>query len=573
MFPSRLDQPFRLGSKTVRGRFVIPSGIRCTHATTIQKCFLEVPAVGVVTTKSISAQPRKGYREPIYARYAPGCYINAVGLANPGAEAFLAEFRGLEIPEDKFLLVSIFGSDVETFLQAAVTLKPIADGFELNMSCPHAKGYGTQVGHDTNLLAAITGAIVRETRLPVFVKLAATFPDLEGAARAAMAAGAAGLTLTNTVGPAIVSVGTDPILHNKYGGLSGDGIRPLGIRAVEQVRRAVGPEPVIIGMGGIASPEHVAQYAAAGADLFGVGSALTGLDSLQFQQYFARLERDCLEGNYDGAYARSCDTVLPMDYVKVRLASRMHYDPELFKLVFDRLPQPCSDGDMAGRFYFLCIPGVGEKPFAIFSCSERSVVVRTVGEFTRHLATLEPGAEILMRGPYGCRLPSFENATIVFAGGGTGIASLLEPAHRLHPGNRLVFVLGARTASHLCDLEKFRALGEVHLATDDGSAGFHGFVPDLLKQVLERRTPSGQTAFISCGPEPMIWRCFEIQQEFAPPERIIGSIEYMTSCGVGICGKCASPSGALTCIDGPFLSRREFQFVGERKICKCQAGS
>lgn len=573
MFHSRLDEPFRLGGKVVRGRFVIPSGIRCTHATTIQKCFLEVPSVGVVTTKSISAQPRKGYREPIYARYAPGCYINAVGLANPGAEAFLAEFDGIEIPEDKFLLVSIFGSDTPSFLEAARILKPIADGFELNMSCPHAKGYGAQVGHDTHLLAEITAAVARETGLPVFVKLAASFPDLEGAARASMEAGAAGLTVTNTIGPAVVSVGEEPILHNKYGGLSGDGIRPLGIRAVEQVRRAVGPDPVIIGMGGIATPEHVAQYARAGADLFGVGSALTGLDSRQFREYLTGLERDCLAGSFDGAYARSCETTVPMDYHRVRVVSRGHYDETLFKLVLDCLPVECEDGGMAGLFYFLCVPGVGEKPFAIFSSSEKSVVVRVVGEFTRYLATLEPGAEILLRGPYGAGIPHFENSTVIFAGGGTGIASLLEPACRLRGANRLVFVLGARTASHLCDVDRFRALGEVHLATDDGSAGFHGFVPDLLKQVTASLPSMPPAAFITCGPEPMVWKCFEIQRSLAPPERIIGSIEYMTSCGVGICGKCASPSGALTCLDGPFLAWPQFQFVGDRKTCGRHAGS
>jgi dihydroorotate dehydrogenase (NAD+) catalytic subunit len=102
---SLFDRSYELGHKTIQGRFAIPSGIRCTHAATIQKCFLEVPSIGVITTKSISAKPRQGYREPIYARYAPGCYINAVGLANPGARQFLAEFDGIEIPNDKFLLV------------------------------------------------------------------------------------------------------------------------------------------------------------------------------------------------------------------------------------------------------------------------------------------------------------------------------------------------------------------------------------------------------------------------------------------------------------------------------------
>ena len=393
---SSCDQPFRLGRKTVHGRFLIPSGIRCTHAATIRKCFLEVPSIGVVTTKSISARPRKGYREPIYARYAPGCYINAVGLANPGAEQFLAEFEGIEIPGDKFLLVSIFGSDVESFVEAARTLKPIADGFELNMSCPHAKGYGAEVGQDTELLRRITEAVVQIAEAPVFVKLSAMLPNLAGTATAAVAAGAAGITVTNTIGPALVAVGADPILHNKLGGLSGDGIRPLGLRAVEQVRQAVGEEPVIIGMGGIASAEHVRQYALAGADLFGIGSALTGLDSVQFREYLAQLQSDVCLDHGGQTCRRTCESPVPMDYVKARIGARVDYSGSLFKLVLESLPGDYRDGDLAGKFFFLCCPGVGEKPFAIFSASEKSVIVRTVGRV--HAASCRP----LRRAPRFC---------------------------------------------------------------------------------------------------------------------------------------------------------------------------
>jgi dihydroorotate dehydrogenase (NAD+) catalytic subunit len=557
---SSFDQPYQLGSKTVRGRFVIPSGIRCTHAATIHKCFREIPSIGVITTKSISAQPRIGYREPIYARYAPGCYINAVGLANPGAAAYLAEFDALRTPDDKFLLVSIFGSDAESFVEAALTLKPIADGLELNMSCPHAKGYGSEVGQDLKLLERITEAVVRRTGLPVFVKLSSTLARLGISARAAMAAGAAGFTLINTVGPALAAVGTDPILHNRLGGLSGDGIRPMGLRAVEQVRHAVGDEPIIIGMGGIASPEHVQQYAAAGADLFGVGSALTGLDSNQMREYMAQLQHDVCQEPLR-SYPRSCESTVRMDYVKTRVIGRVDYDESLFKLILEELPEGARDGDLAGRFYFLCLPGVGEKPFAVFSCAEKSVVVRTVGVFTAALAQLAEGAEILLRGPYGKGVPAFDNSTLVFVGGGTGIASLLEIACKLRPGNRQMFLLGARTGRHLFDLDRFRSLGPMFLATDDGSMGHHGYVAELLGEALAGVSASEipRLVFINCGPEGMVRRCFEIQRELVPEERIIGSIEYMTSCGVGICGKCSSPSGALTCIDGPFLRVREFQ--------------
>jgi len=560
MLHSALDQPYRLGRKTVRGRFVIPSGIRCTHSVTIQKCFREVPSIGVVTTKSIGARPRAGYREPIYARYAPGCYINAVGLANPGAGAFLAEFDGMETPEDKFLLVSIMGSDVESFVEAAQTLMPIADGFELNMSCPHAKGYGVEVGQDTELLGKITEAVVRAAGVPVFVKLSSTFPNLGATAATAIAAGAAGFTLINTVGPALAAVGRQPILHNRLGGLSGDGIRPMGLRAVEQVRKAVGTEPVIIGMGGIAAPEHVHQYAAAGADLFGIGSALTGLDSGQMRDYLTQLEQDVLREE-PPAYARSCESAAPMEYLKTRITGRVDYDESLFKLVFDRLPEDWRDGDLAGKFLFLRVPGVGEKPFAVFSCAEKSVIVRTVGQFTRHLAEMPVGAEIWLRGPYGKGIPLIEDSVLVHVGGGTGIASLLEIASRLRSANKQIFLLGARTREHLFDLDKFHSLGPVFLATDDGSAGFHGYAPGLLGKALAEilADERERIVFINCGPEPMVRRCFELQRALVPPDRIIGSIEYMTSCGVGICGKCASPSGALTCVDGPFLLLPEFE--------------
>jgi dihydroorotate dehydrogenase (NAD+) catalytic subunit len=540
---------------------VIPSGIRCTHASTIARCFSEIGPIGVITTKSISLAPRTGYREPIYARYAHGCYINAVGLANPGAESFLAEFEGLEIPSDKFLLVSLFGADVASYVEAARILRPIADGFELNMSCPHAKGYGIEIGQDTELLQAITAAVVEATGVPVIVKLSATLPGLDRTAQAAIDAGATGLTLINTIGPALAAVRDVPILHNKLGGLSGDGIRPLGLRAVRQVRNAVGPGPLIIGMGGIASAEHVRQYRAAGADLFGVGSALTGMDSARMREYFNALQQDLSDGTDVRSGRNSCEALLTMDYVPARVAASVFIKPTLFKLVLESLPGNYSHGDLAGLYFFLCIPGVGEKPFAILSGQEKSIIVRVVGEFTRHLAALQPGAELLLRGPYGRPFPKLEDRALVLVGGGTGIASLLEIAHRCRNAPGQTFLLGARSQDEFFELERFRELGSVLLATDDGTLGFHGYVSELLREFVAK-IPAKELeklTFINCGPEPMVWECFSIEKAIVSHDRIFGSIEYMTSCGVGICGKCASPSGALTCIDGPFLPLAEFQ--------------
>ena len=548
-------RPYPLGHKQVEGRFVIPSGIRCTHASTIAKCFAEVPAVGVITTKSISVAPRAGYREPIYARYAPGCYINAVGLANPGAQTFLEEFAGIETPANKFLLVSLFGGGVSDFAGAAEILRPVADGFELNMSCPHAKGYGIQIGEDEELVVAITKAVAGVKAVPVFVKLSATMRGLASTAQAAIRAGAYGITVTNSIGPAVAAVGETPILHNRFGGLSGDGIRPLGLRAVEQVREAVGPGPVIIGMGGIGSAEHVAQYRKAGADLFGVGSALTGMDSAALRAYFGNLQDQSSRGFSVGEEAAPHPDI-DMSYCASKLAARFHLAPGLFKIQLERLPKEYRPGELAGKYFFLWVPGVGEKPFAILSAAERSVVIRTVGCFTSFLEQAPLGTPILLRGPYGAALPRFENRTLALVGGGTGTASLLEIACANRVGNHVEFFLGARTRDGFFDLDQFRRLGEVLLSTDDGSEGYHGTVADLLRG--EFTAPRDQLTFINCGPEAMVHACFELERELVAPEHIWGAIEYMTSCGVGICGKCAAPSGRLSCIDGPFMGYGEF---------------
>jgi len=556
---AKISEPFVFGKKTVNGRFVIPSGIRCTRASTIGWCFQNVPSVGVVTTKSISLLPRAGYFEPIYARYAEASYINAVGLSNPGAEQFRRELKEIDVPPEKFLLVSIFGGNTKQFVETAQVLRDVADGFELNMSCPHAEGYGVEIGQNKELVAEITAAVFAATRLPVIVKLSAIVGDVGQTAKASINSGAAGITVTNTIGPATVNLGETPILSNRVGGLSGTAIRPLGLRAVKHVRDAMGPGPVLIGMGGIASAEDVRQFHSAGADLFGIGSSMTGMDSGQMRDYFATLDRELSRT----ANRRTKRVRLPritMDYALARVVSRHEYYPGPFKLVLDKLPIKGLRGELAGKYFFLCAPGVGEKPFAVFSAEEKSIIVKVVGRFTDYLARLPIGSELFLRGPYGRHFPAFEDRTVVLVGGGTGIASLLEIGKLLSGKNRLSFFLGGRSAGDLFDLREFSALGSVQAATNDGSAGRPGFVTSLLADCLASVPQTGSPpVFVLCGPEPMVEAGFKLLSPCAAPENIWASIEYMTSCGVGICGKCASPSGALTCIDGPFLQFPSFQ--------------
>ncbi len=568
---------FRLGEKLVRGRFVIPSGIRCTHASVIEKCFAEIDSIGVITTKSISVQPRAGYREPIYARYSPGSYVNAVGLSNPGARAFRDELAGIHIPSDKFLLVSIFGGNAAEFVQAAEILGPVADGFELNMSCPHAAGYGLQIGQDQELVAAITRAVAAAARKPVIVKLSATIPALAKTAGLALDAGAAGITVSNTIGPSLALAGETPVLNNRFGGMSGNAIRPLAVWAVHVIRQAVGPAPLIIGMGGIGTAEHVVQFRTAGADLYGVGSALTGMNTETCRSFFATLQRQVESGGPLPLESDSPDSAVPMAYHRARVVARRRISQHLFELELDRLPGDPRPGDLSGQYYFLCIPSVGEKPFAIYSSERRSVVVRIVGKFTAALAEFPEGGELWLRGPYGKSFTGVGDCReYILVGGGTGIASLTEIGWNLKGKAKLSFLLGARSATELFGVEELERVGNVAIATDDGSLGCRGTVSNLLERFLADRAAASfdSLAFVNCGPAPMIEACADVEARCVPDGRIIAAVEYQTSCGVGICGKCASPSGHLSCIDGPFMPIGAFRSHGGPNACKCasQAG-
>ena len=268
--------PIQFFHKRVTGPFTIPSGIVTTAAPIIQYFFDHVPQVGVLTTKSIGLDPRAGYREPVLSQYAPGCFVNAVGLTNPGAHRSAELFAELEVPDDRFLLTSIFGGSVEEFVAVAQILAPYSDGLELNLSCPHAKGYGMAMGQDPELVREITAAVKAAVDIPVVPKLTPNADDVAAIAQAAVAGGADALCAINTVGPGLVTAHGEPVLSNGLGGMSGKGILPIGLKCVSEIRAAV--DVPIIGCGGISCADDITAYEAAGASIFGVGSALVGPD-------------------------------------------------------------------------------------------------------------------------------------------------------------------------------------------------------------------------------------------------------------------------------------------------------
>jgi len=239
--------------KPISGPFTIPSGIVATAVPIIERIFRTMPEVGVMTTKSIGLEPRPGYREPIFSQYAPGCFVNAVGLTNPGAHKSAELFAELQVPQDRFLLISIFGGSVEEFVEVARILAPFADGLELNLSCPHASGYGMAMGQDPQLVREITAAVKAAVDVPVVPKLTPNAPNIGEIAQAAVAGGADALCAINTDVP-------------------------------------------IIGCGGISCADDARAYQSVGASIFGVGSALIGMTTDEMEAYFKVLAADFDDG-------------------------------------------------------------------------------------------------------------------------------------------------------------------------------------------------------------------------------------------------------------------------------------
>jgi dihydroorotate dehydrogenase subfamily 1 len=540
-----LTYPF-LG-KTLSGPFTIPSGIVTTAPSIIQYFLNEVPQVGVITTKSIGLDARLGNREPVYSQYAPGCFVNAVGLTNPGAEVSADLLSRLTIPEDRFLMTSIFGGSVEEFVTVAQMLAPYSDGLELNLSCPHAAGYGMAMGQDPDLVYEIVSAVKAAVSIPVIPKLTPNTDNIAGIALAAERAGADGLCAINTLGPGQSSSFGHAVLSNGSGGLSGKGILPIALKCIREIRQVT--ELPIIGCGGASSARDVTAMLESGANIVGIGSALTGMTTQQIKTYFDALS---LESSDQKNLAEShIQYQLDMDFWPVTLIANEPVCDDITLLTFAE-----NINVKAGEFYFVWIPGIGEKPFSALTDDPFRLIAIDVGTFTHHLMDLEPGSEIYIRGPYGQPVAVEENNHVMAVAGGTGLAAVYQVAR---DAQRAEIFTGARTAQRLYFVDECKSIASVHVATDDGSSGYSGTVTELLNQRLSKMSPAehANITFYNCGPEPMVHAAIEVQRRYCSDKQIFSAIDYLTKCGVGICGACATPDGQRLCVDGPFLAPLE----------------
>lgn len=237
---------------------------------------VKLDSLGGLVTKAVSVEPRAGAASPRVAEF-PGGMLNAIGLANPGVEKVRSEhlpWLAGNVKSAK-VLVNVVGSRLEHFAEVVARLDDVPGkvGFELNVSCPNVRAGGTEFGADPEALRDLVRRAREATRLPLFVKLSPTLPDIARTASIALESGATGLTLVNTMPGLLVDLDERrPVLGFGSGGMSGAALLPVGLLATSKVYRAT--KAPIIGAGGIASATDAIQYLMAGATAFAIGTAV-----------------------------------------------------------------------------------------------------------------------------------------------------------------------------------------------------------------------------------------------------------------------------------------------------------
>ncbi len=248
---------------------------------------MDLEALGGLVSKAVSVEPRAGNRPPRVAEFEGGM-LNSIGLANPGLDQVARQ----ELPwmaanlRHPRVLVNVVGFAEDEYARVIEGLEPVGGmvGYELNLSCPNTSAGGIEFGADPAAVGRIVARCRAVTTRALVAKLSPALPDIPGLAAAAVAAGADGITVVNTM-PGLVYEGDHPRLGNGNGGVSGPALLPVGLLATARVRRHL-PSVPIIGVGGIRTLEHVHQYLAAGANLVAIGTA--GLADPRLPERLAR---------------------------------------------------------------------------------------------------------------------------------------------------------------------------------------------------------------------------------------------------------------------------------------------
>lgn len=260
-----------VGGLTLKHPVMIGSGVLNDKPELIERLIVEGDPSAVVT-KTLTKERREGYLPPIIVELGCDSYLNAVGLANPGInvvkDLVSVGFR-YSIP----VIVSIAGSSIKEFSQlASASEEAGASAIELNLSCPHVKGLGAELGKDPQTVYEVVKDVRSTTKVPIWVKLGPWDNVLEVVSKS-LSAGANAYVLVNTIRGMKIDIYTcRPILTARIGGLSGRALHPIAIRVVYEVYREFNCD--IVGVGGVFDYESAVEFLLAGAKAVQVVSAL-----------------------------------------------------------------------------------------------------------------------------------------------------------------------------------------------------------------------------------------------------------------------------------------------------------
>ncbi len=265
--------------KEISTPLTLASGILGISFSSLQRVIRD--GAGMVTTKSLSLEPRIGHEGPVIAEFNGGL-INSVGLTNPGIVEGLEEVEKFHSNFDGVVIVSVFGANAAEFVDLSRAVNnSSADILELNLSCPNVEDeFKRPFALMPEKITEIVSAVKSASDLPVLAKLSPNANDISAIAHLTEAAGADGLTMINTLGHGMVvdAIARRPVLRNNFGGISGPCIKPLAIKLIHDAYKVV--KIPILGTGGVSTGLDAIEMMMAGASAIGVGSAVYdhGLD-------------------------------------------------------------------------------------------------------------------------------------------------------------------------------------------------------------------------------------------------------------------------------------------------------
>jgi dihydroorotate dehydrogenase (NAD+) catalytic subunit len=289
---------------TLPNPLVLASGIIGTSPSLMERAALS--GAGIITSKSCGPEERSGHPNPVTVAWECGV-LNAIGLTNPGVHAEVSLLKDAKrrlafwgVP----LFASIFAPRLEDYGEVArIIAEAEPDLIEVNISCPNvASEFGTPFSANAESAAAVTRTVRKAVNLPISIKLAPNVPEISRIAQAVVAEGADAITAINTMPAMLIdATAAKPVLSNHTGGLSGAPIKPIALRCVYEIARAV-PVP-IIGTGGVSSGIDAAEMLMAGAALVGIGSAVVN----DGPSVFGRISTELATFMSDNGYAQLVD--------------------------------------------------------------------------------------------------------------------------------------------------------------------------------------------------------------------------------------------------------------------------